>query len=362
MKTNRKLITLILVIIIPFFIFLYFYTRDYEYDKDYKIKKFSIKESYDKEEKLYKFNLKYKENTYYYVINHDYLNKRQLINEVVMKEKANQVCILPNSEYLEFYPLCYVDNKLVSFNNSNLKLKYNYKYSKKVNKNYKDVEIYNWYNKKYLVNNYYGFYYLNNEKNKNIKLFSKDTYDMNLTYQLNDYLLVADYSVNNLFAKFYIINIKNGKYEKLEINSKLPFTSRFLGDYKDKIYLVDPKEEKEYAIDAKRNKISETDGLIYNGEEFVTEQVTRIIKKNLSFTKNNRYNYELINDNLYQVVDDNKILLSNQTIKDIIYTNDEDVYYLVDDTLYVYNHYYGELKLMKYFEWHFNYKNKIYIF
>ena len=56
-----------------------------------------------------------------------------------------------------------------------------------------------------------------------------------------------------------------------------------------------------------------------------------------------------------------KIKVTDQNITSLVYQNNDNVYYLIDDTLYRYNLKYGEVKLMKYGEWNINYKNLIFI-
>ena len=53
--------------------------------------------------------------------------------------------------------------------------------------------------------------------------------------------------------------------------------------------------------------------------------------------------------------------VSNQKIDTIISINNDSVYYLIDNTLYRYNLKYGEIKLVSYADWEFNYKNLIFI-
>ena len=56
------------------------------------------------------------------------------------------------------------------------------------------------------------------------------------------------------------------------------------------------------------------------------------------------------------------MLVTNKEVKDIVKQDNEYVYYLVDDKLYVYSDEFGEILLLDYFELTFNYSNLIYIF
>ena len=88
------------------------------------------------------------------------------------------------------------------------------------------------------------------------------------------------------------------------------------------------------------------------------------LNKEIKFKKDTVYNYEVINNKLYisYLGGNNKIQISKLKVKDIVYIDNDVVYYLVDDKLYMYDKLYGEVLLLNYFEWNFNYKNMIYIY
>ncbi len=50
------------------------------------------------------------------------------------------------------------------------------------------------------------------------------------------------------------------------------------------------------------------------------------------------------------------------SVKEIVYSTEDTVYYLEGDTLYYYNDSDGEVLVISNFEWNFNYKNMIFIF
>ena len=51
----------------------------------------------------------------------------------------------------------------------------------------------------------------------------------------------------------------------------------------------------------------------------------------------------------------------NESPKVIVGQKDDTVYYLKEDKLYMNSPFYGEVLLMSYFEWNFNYQNVIFI-
>ncbi len=108
---------------------------------------------------------------------------------------------------------------------------------------------------------------------------------------------------------------------------------------------------------------SNNQATIYEEGQISKVSLTKLINKEQTFTYKENYKYQLINNQLYLSYLDssNKIKVSNQKIDTIISTYEENVYYLIDDTLYKYNLKYGEVKLIQYSDWEFNYKNLIFI-
>ena len=80
-----------------------------------------------------------------------------------------------------------------------------------------------------------------------------------LTLYLNNYVIIPDYNEQYYFSKLYIININTSRVEEILLDNKISFNSVFLGDYKNIVYLLDKKEEKEYKINIKKKEVLETD-------------------------------------------------------------------------------------------------------
>lgn len=231
---NRKLILLIGVLVVSFALFLIFYNYPKQYSKTYEFKDVKITESYNTEKEYYEFQLTYNNIKFPYIINHKYMTKRNFINDIDIEENKNNICIYPKSAIFSFAPLCYENDQLKSFNIVDNDLQYEYKKEKNLNIKFNDLLISDFYDKTFLVNNYYGFYWLNDNKKENIKLFKNDSYDMNLIYQIDKYLLIRDYDSKYYFNKFYLINVLNGKVKEIEFDNNISDNSIFLGDYKNK--------------------------------------------------------------------------------------------------------------------------------
>ncbi len=68
------------------------------------------------------------------------------------------------------------------------------------------------------------------------------------------------------------------------------------------------------------------------------------------------------NNALYLITNNQKIKVSSKKITKIIKQEKETIYYLVDDTLYSYNNFNGEKKLLTNKDFSFNNYNRIFIF
>ncbi len=362
-KKKIKLYIFIIVLIGCFVVFLIFTFKPYSYNRKYQVNKYEIEEIYNKETGYYTFLIQDDKTIYSFLINHKYTKKRELINNVLEYKGEDEKCLLPEGKNFHFYPLCKNDEGVYTYNLSNLKID-NYKYNKIANldKSYEKIELNYLNDKSYLVFNYRGFYSINPKENKNINLFNNDIYTLNLIYQSKEYVIVPDYNETHYFSKIYLINVKNGSYEEIKLETPISFDSVFLGEYKNKVYLLDKKEEKEYQINLRTKKIEETDYLILENNKLVKKSFKDIVVNNLNFLPISYPEYKLQNNILYQVIEDNLVKISNLEVSKIIKVEDDTIYYLAKDSLMMYNNKVGEIKLLSSFEWNFNNDNIIYIF
>ena len=139
-----------------------------------------------------------------------------------------------------------------------------------------------------------------------------------------------------------------------------------MGNVENKVYLFDRKNMVQYKIDIIDKEIeicSDGDGALFYDNEWVNKPIKELKYKDYFMNNDNLYRFMIRDNKLYLNIDNtNDILVSNKQIKDILYVNEDTVYYLVDQTVYSYNLKTGEVPLIKDFEWNFSYKNKIFIF
>ena len=172
---------------------------------------------------------------------------------------------------------------------------------------------------------------------------------------------MPDYDEGYSFNDAYVINMKNGKKEKWNMKYDISMQSRVVGINNKSIYLVDEKSKIMYEIVPHKKKIRKVSGRILVGDKFEKTNINKIINNNLVFKPTINYDYQIINNDLYQIIDKQKTLINNR-VDYIVYKDNDSVYYLIKDTLYVYNPLYGNQKLITNFEWEFNNSNTIFIY
>jgi len=359
-KTKIKLILFLIILCSLLGLFLYLKFKNHSYDITYTVDRFKVSEKYNANKGTYTFLIKNSKDVYPIEIYNKYLNKREIIDNIKLYEEGNNNCIKIKSKYIELVPVCNKEDKIVKYNLSNFDIYKTKKIKKdkieheKLNVNYLD-------DNKYLLYNYKGFYYIAGNKIENIKLTDRDIYQVKLIYQLDEYIIIPDYSKDHYFNKLNIINLKNGNIKEIK-DLNISFDSIFLGDYKNKVYLLDKKEEKQYEINIKKNIIKETDFVTLKDNKLHKVSFNKIVKNNLVFDNKEEVDYKIVDNKLYQIIGDYKVLITDKKVDKIIKQIDNTIYYLVSDNLYMYNDLYGEVLNITNHEWNFNNTNMIYLY
>lgn len=354
----KKLFVVIIVLCVTFGVFLYFYFKKSDYELTYELDEIKIIEEYNKETEVYKVKVIVDDSEFYYVTDDKYSNKRKLVHNVDVNEVDNGFCISVDSE-LSLYPMClingnYVDEKSINVSNE----------QPKVIDEVDGIKIYNYNDKSYLLWNYRGFNLVDEDDEKYIKLFDKDIYNLELNLAMDDYLLVADYNDSYKFDKFYVIDVDDEDVFEVELKTEIYFDSYFLGTYKDNAYIVDRKNKQEYAINVDRKRQNRVSGKIMKNREWEKVSITKLINEDYEFIDLVASSYRIEDNRLYRTHYDSdiKVLASNRKASEIVYEDQEGVYYLAEDKLYFYSPLKGEKLLMSYSEWQFNYRNMIFVF
>lgn len=362
----KKIVKIFLTIAILFIIFLITYLSPREYTLEYKKDNVKITEYYSKKEEYYKLSFNYKNKVYEFITFAKYSKNRKLIDKIEIIEIGEYTCLVPESKELKTYPLCKKDDENISYHLVNgLEEKVSselYKTLIAKESKYKNIEISSLDDKTYLIWNYSGLDIINKNGNESINIFEKDVYDTSLAYLLNDYFIIPDYEETYRFDKVYLYNLKKSKLSTWELNKAIYFDSYILGSNDKSLFVFDKKEKKEYELVPHKEKIRTISPKIIENGEWENVSTQTLVNNKLSFSDSEIIKYEIIDSNLYRIHNNYKERISNQKVKYIVTYNKDEVYYLVEDSLYLYSLDYGEVKLMTYFEWNFNYENKIFVY
>ncbi len=346
----KKIIILILIIIIPFAIFIIVSNTPRNYETKYTIDELEVNEQYNKDNQTYLFVVKKDKVEIPYLITHEYTKKRKLITNIKIEENCYTINVFEND-----YKLCVNDGLIEIDTTTNDEPPINSEGNIKIYKN--SEEIYIW--------NYKGYYKVENAKLKNISILKNDNYENKLSASNDKYLITANYDEKYEFTKFYIINKENNKISDLTLEKPISSNAYFLGTHNNKLYLLDPKYKYEYEIDPNKNKITiiskDGNGIYYDKEE-VKISINKLIKEKLTFPENNPYNYNLEEDKLTLKINGQTITTTKDKTDTIIKIINDTIYYLSDGTLYKYTFGKQTEKLISNTEWKFNTSNQIFIF
>lgn len=362
-----KIMIIFIILCFSFFLMSYFKTRNYELS--YKKGNYKVIEKYIKKDNNYVIKINYKKDDYIFIITDKYHRSRKLVNSIRKYQNENETCFKITFNKKDVLPVCKKDDTFISYHliSNKMKSKINNQYKNDIKKDefvFKNINVNTLNNKKILIWNYHGFYYLSDKDNKSIKISNKDIYNPSLVGQIDNYLIIPNYDQEYEYTNLKILNINNLKINKLNLDESLSDESYVLGKNDKSIFIFDKKYKKEFEIVPYKLKYRTVSPRIYENNKLISKTSTSLSNTETSFRYNTIYNYEIINNNLYRTnkYGNVKELLSNKKIKEVVKNSEGEVYYISDDKLYVYSDKIGEVLLLEYFELNFNYKNIIYIF
>lgn len=279
----KKLYYLLFVLLTLYFsVEISFINFNKGHELEYKIKHndklFYIKEIYSQKRKEeinnYYFEIKVDNNLFNYQTFKNYKKENYIIKKIDYFESDNYKCIniktkknesisdlicLDNNNIQYFYSTIKGNDKLLDQYASLNKIKKSI--DNKKNKIDADpVILYtdNLLDKHYVsLLNYKGVYLINKkDKIKNIKLFENDIYNNRINVINNKFFLTADYNNEYKFHEMYLINIKNGKKDKVISNDNISIDSYINGSVDNEVYLFDKSEKKQYRINTRDKTVS----------------------------------------------------------------------------------------------------------
>ena len=367
-KKRRRFVAFLILCLFCLFLF-FFLIRKKEYTISYKIHDFEVTESYHKDQNYYSFFIKKNDQNYFDVKLDDHFAQQKLIYDIEEFSVDDEVCIQLNSNKIRFNPLCLKNNEQISFHlvSDTMKEKLSYKeniFEENLNETFSNISVSSYLYHTFYIWNYHGFYRLNSTTKEEISLFQKDIYSPSLITQVENILFIPDYEADYYFEKVYLLNMENGKVETWNLENPIYFDSIVLGVYENALYLVDKHEKKEWKIEVQDRKMeqvgSANNGGITYQNGFVDVSMNKLIYQDNFFTGVLPISYK-IDQGFYYTFEDSQMLISKEAPTSIVSYTKDWVYYLRGDSLYAFSLDYGEIFLMKYFEWNFNSKNVIFI-
>ncbi len=238
---------------------------------------------------------------------------------------------------------------------------------------------------------YKGFYIISANKQKKVMLLQRDRYDNKLGYLVNQYYVIPAYTATNTFSQLIRTNVINLGSHVIDLYYDVSFNSFVQGVVNDKLYMVDKDNKRQYEININSKRILlvgdvENQAKYYYNYQWDTKAMNDIIDHELVFKREqiipdvlNKYGaskidgvmgetdgyYYLYIDeddgvSVYRVDKQNldiiTLLFKMSTINSVRYVKDS-IYFLSDNTLYMYQDSLGLRPLVIYNELRFNQRN-----
>lgn len=343
----------------------------------------------------------------------DFTGKRELIKNLKIYDDNNMMCIYPifkdeihavdvickdNEKQYLFGSLKGQNNNIDDFVASLKKEGHDHPSWNDANNEEKKVENFIMYPANFIEDQiitlwlYKGFSKITKESDR-MFLFSQEQYKPLLTSMVNQYYVIPDYGKDHKFERFFVTNLLTGKMDTLKMDKPISYDSFIQGVVDNKIYLIDKNEKTQYSIDiySKRVEITGDENnntKYYDHGKWESKTIFETIDNTLLFNvqgnipeKLKSYNPLYVDDvggttdgyyylyikenniiNVYRVDKQNldilTLLFSVSSIKDIQYES-SDIYFVKDDTLFMYRDELGVRPLIKYNEFRFN-QDKLY--
>ncbi len=352
----------------------------------------------------YLFNVKFNDKNIFFQTYDFFSNSERIIQKIKYFEDENFQCILPifakdknvtdimcleNNVINYYYNLIGKSKKLDAFANElkDYKVGAHYLKDNLIEAIIEPIIIYenNMLENHFLAfTDYKGISTLNKvnfRKKHHIELFSNDVYKRDVEGFYDNYYVVPNYNQKHDYNGIYIINIVDNKETFIKSNQKISFDSYIQGIIKNKLYLVDIRNKKQYQIDINKGIILEVgnietgaynenlervsinevvniknyfnnDVLTSSDKEFYRIDKTNFLKTGYTYFYKNKNNlievYRSPNDS-----DLKTYLFSASHIDDLKYVKDY-IYFREGSFIKYYHDSLGLRTLMKYEELNFN--------
>lgn len=360
-KILMSIITISIILILSKFYFS-------NYKIEYKINNYNIKETY--KDKKYYFEINGKNNYNFDIYLKRTFSKHKITN-IKEIEKDDTSCIVPISDDLKTYPLCYKNGEYIDYNLLDIEELEEYKSNRIMIEKPKDDFIYydNLNNNEFVALwNYKGYIIMHNNTYKYVEMFKKDKYDNTLSYIIDNTIYMANYDEEHEYTKLIKLNVENYKQETIDLKTTIDYDSYIVGHIKNKLYIFDNKHTVLYEINLKNNKVkvignNQIGFKKYEDGEFVNCSKTEYKINKIKYNKTSSIYTYTINTGLYKKIEGSKLnqKINNNDVK-IIEEYQNNLYYTLNDEFYRYNPKDGSEKIFYNYELAFNSDNMIYLY
>lgn len=363
---------------------------------------YTISEEYEyvKGRHYYSFVIKNKKKYYNTLVEEDFDKQDRVITDIKHYKKNNLECILPvyKRDYT-YDALCLLDGEQVT------------PYSLIAIGNQDFVDI----SKKFAGDGYEEIFYKNNIKperenglsiyydyipedfvfavwnyrgidiidSKNLEekyLLNEDHYENNLSTVAGKYYITVNTDNEEKQLGYYqliLYNLQDGGKSLIDVN--LSQDSYFNGVYDKKLYITDPKEEKQYVLDPLKKEFTELNhpkeivhsSLKKAGSDFydsikvddgvvLNKKITKLYDTTDIKRNRDEFYFKTKDGKIYQVIQKDykhPVLLFQQDAIKEWQAHDDGVSFIVDDTLYFYSSFYGLKPVLVNPEFKYNSKN-----
>ena len=390
MKKVVKRIILLFIVILLLQLISYIFKKEHDinYELNYKDQNYKIHEIY--KDNRYNFEINIDNNYFVLDTQNLYHKKKKVIDKIYYYDTEDIKCIYTPLENTNI--ICLENSKLKSYYESSKHIKSFVKDLKQLGytnpswdikdskiKTIDQVEVYqdNISDNTYIyLYKYNGFFKITNKNLSKINTFKNDTYLNTLGVQIDKYYVIPNYDDKHDFKEIYVYNMKNDKKKTIKLKNKISTDSYINGVVDKKIYLTDKDNLIQYKIDPKKRKVEEVGnindgGLTYQNNEFKSINMYEFRKTQIKYEQNYTdiiSNYQYINkvNNNYYYLNNNTFYKYNSTFgvtqvlfkseAENIVMNNEDIYFIKDNKLYLYDGYLKEI--LKYDELSFNSDNR----
>ncbi len=361
---KRKIVLIFIVLLIIAFI--KYFKSDYK--TEYNINGYNVKTIY--ENKRYYIEI---DGKYNFVIYKDKIKLSRLkIKNISTIEGENFKCIYPVINKIKTYPLCYQNDEYIDYNliesenlakyktkQNNYEINDTFSYNSNLDKN---EYVFLW--------NYKGFYKMSYNNKETINIFDEDKYDNSLMYKADNKIIFPDYDEEYVFTSFYVLNIINSKYKKIETKYEISYDSYIVGNIKNKVYLYDIKNDNLYEINLKRLKVeligsNEIGYYKFENNKKVESDKKEYSNKKISYINSINDDYIVNKNIIYKVYSNNSILKEKIYVGEnlkLVNSYENDLYFISKDKFYKYSPLSGVKQIFNYFELNFNDNEIIYIY